>query len=210
MFIPSGATFNEGAGTTSGSQPVIVEQGTLNYTGSGASSIRLRSYYDHLSGSISPGQSLAIEACAGGGNPAIVKAATGFSNEGSLTLTSAKHGGADCGGNDYVTFTLESGTLTNTGTIDVEPGTGGARTFEGGLTNKGTLAIDATTAFGGSKAALTNEGAVELGAGLELSVSNDGTFTNGAGGSISAPGGASVLIPSGAYVQRGCGHDQWH
>ncbi len=126
---------------------MIVEQGTLNYTGSGASSIRLRSYYDHLSGSISPGQSLAVEACAGGGNPAIVKAATGFSNEGSLTVTSAKHGGADCGGNDYDIFDLESGTLTNTGTIDVEPGTGGERQLQGSITNKGTLAIAANTSL---------------------------------------------------------------
>ncbi len=165
---------------------MIVEQGTLNYTGSGASSIRLRSYYDHLSGSISSGQSLAVEACAGGGNPAIVKAATGFSNEGSLTVTSAKHGGADCGGNDYATFTLESGTLTNTGTIDVEPGTGGERQLNGSVTNKGTLASMQIRCSTDPNAALTNEGAVELGAGLELSVSNDGTFTNGAGGSIAA------------------------
>ena len=205
VFIPSGATFNEGAGTTNGSEPVIVEQATLEYTGSGASSIRLRSYYDHLSGSISAGQSLAIEACAGGGEPAIVDAAKGFANAGTLTLTSAKHSGADCGGNDYNTFDLESGTLTNTGTIDVEPGTGGARTFEGNLTNTGTLAIDTNTAFGGSKATLTNEGAVELAAGFELSVSNDGTFTNGAGGSIAAPGGANVLIPSGATFNEGAG-----
>ncbi|HXB63890.1 MAG TPA: PKD domain-containing protein [Solirubrobacteraceae bacterium] len=205
VFVPSGATFNEGAGTTSGSQPVIVEQATLNYTGSGASSIRLRSYYNHLSGNISPGQSLAIEACAGGGEPAIVDAASGFSNEGSLTVTSTEHNGADCGGNDYATLDVESGTLTNTGTIDVEPGTGGARNLEGGLTNKGTLAVNTNTLFDGSGAALTNEGAVELGAGLELSVSNGGMFTNGAGGSVLAPGGASVLIPSGATFNEGAG-----
>jgi hypothetical protein len=204
VFIPSGATFNEGAGTTKGSAPVIVEQATLEYTGSGASSIRLRSYYDHLSGNISPNQSLAIESCVGGGEPAIVRAATGFSNEGTLTITSAKHGEADCGGNDYDIFDLESGTLTNTGTIDVEPGTGGARTFEGALTNKGTLAIDTATTFGG-KATLTNEGAVEIGAGLELSLASGGTFTNGAGGSIAAPGGANVLIPSGATFNEGAG-----
>ncbi len=205
VFIPSGATFNEGAGTTSGSQPVIVEQATLNYTGSGASSIRLRSYYDHLSGAIAPGQSLAIEACVGGGEPSIVDAAKSFANEGSLTVTSAKHSGADCGGNDYATLDVESGTLTNTGTLDVQPGTGGARTLEGGLTNKGTLAIDTTTTFGGSKATLTNEGAVELGAGLELSVTNSGTFTNGTGGSIAAPGGANVLIPNGSTFNEGAG-----
>ena len=141
----SGTSFTEGAGTTSGAEPVIVEQATLNYTGSGASSIRLRSYYDHLSGSISSGQSLAIEACVGGGNPAIVDAASGFSNEGSLTVTSAKHSGADCGGNDYDILNLASGTLTNTGTIAVEPGTGGERKLEGSLTNDRLLSLGAGT-----------------------------------------------------------------
>jgi predicted secreted protein len=205
VFVPSGATFNQGAGTTSGSQPVIVEQATLNYTGSGASTIRLRSYTTQLSGNLSSGQSLLIEGCVGTGYPAYVEAASGFSNAGTITLTSAKHSGSDCGGNDASKLALASGTLTNTGTIDVEAGAGGARYLEGSLTNKGTLAINTNTSFNGSKATLTNEGAVELGEGLQLSVSDDGTFTNGTGGSIAAPGGANVLIPSGSTFNEGAG-----
>src|SRR5580692_5937373 len=206
VLIPSGATFNEGAGTTSGTQPVIVESATLNYTGSGASVIRLRSYTSQLSGNISSGQLLAIEGCAGGGYPAYVEAVSGFSNAGTIKLTSAKYSGTtDCGGNDASKLTLESGTLTNTGTIDVEPGAGGERQLDGSLTNKGTFAVDTGTSFDESKAALVNEGAVELGEGVELSVGGNGTFTNGAGGSISAPGGANVLIPSGATFNEGAG-----
>ena len=205
LLAQSGTSFNEGAGTTSGTEPVIVEQATLNYTGSGASSIRLRSYYDHLSGNISHGQSLAVEACVGGGNPAIVKAATGFSNEGSLTLTSAKHNGADCGGNDYDTFTLESGALTNTGTIDVEPGTGGTRELQGSITNKGTFAVNTDTAYNGSGAVLTDEGALDLAEGVGLSVSNTGSVVNGAGGNIAGGAGGYLLAQSGTSFTEGAG-----
>ena len=205
VFIPSGATFNEGAGTTTGSAPVIVEAGMLHYSGGGASSIRLRNYYNHLSGSISSGQSLDIEGCVGGGYQAIVDAATGFSNAGSIMFTSAKHSNADCASNDNTTLNLESGTLTNTGTITTEQGTGGERHLEGNLTNKGKLAIETGTSFDGAGAALTNEGAVDLAEGVELSVGGNGSFSNGAGGSIAATGGANVLIPSGSTFNEGAG-----
>jgi PKD domain/IPT/TIG domain len=205
VFVPSGATFNEGAGTTSGSQPVIVEQAALNYTGSGASVIRARSYTTQLTGNISSGQSLLIEGCVGSGYPAYVEAATGFSNGGTITLTSAERGGVDCGGNDASRLTVASGTLTNTGKIDVEPGTGGERQLDGSLTNGGTLTVGTNMLFDGSKATLTNEGGVDLGEGVEVSVEGDGTFTNGAGGSIAAPGGANVLVPGGSTFNEGAG-----
>jgi hypothetical protein len=204
VFVPSGATFNQGAGTTSGLQPVIVEQATLNYTGSGASTIRTRSYTTQLSGDISSGQSLLLEGCVGNGYPAYVTAAAGFSNGGSIMLTDAKHGASDCGGNDVSRLTIENGTLTNTGTISAEPGTGGERQLEGSVTNKGTLAVDTGTSFNGAKATLLNEGAVDLAEGVELSVGN-GTFTNGTGGSISAPGSASVFIPANSTFNQGAG-----
>ena len=206
VFVPSGATFNEGAGTTSGSQPVIVEAATLSYTGAGASTIKLRSYYNHLSGTISSGQSLDIEGCVGDGYPAIVDAASGFSNEGSIALTSAENQGLyDCGGNDYATLNVEEGTLTNTGTISMEVGTGGERKLEGNLTNRGKLAVNTRTSLNGSGAAALNEGAVDLAEGVELSVNANGSFTNGAGGSISAPGNAYVFVPNGSTFDEGAG-----
>src|ERR1700722_7646944 len=206
VFVPSGSTFDEGAGTTSGSQPVIVEEGALEYTGSGASLIKLRSYTTHLSGNIASGQSLDIEGCVGNGYPAIVDAASGFSNEGSIALTSAEnHGVSDCGGNDNATLNVESGTLTNTGTIAMEAGTGGERLFVGNLKNKGKLTVDTRTSLNGSNAAFTNEGAADLGEGVELSVNAGGSFANGTGGSISAPGGAYVFVPNGSTFDEGAG-----
>jgi hypothetical protein len=125
---------------------VIVEAGTLNYTGAGASLIKLRSYYNHLTGNISSGQALDIEGCVGDGYAAIVDATTGFSNEGSILFTSAKSGGVnDCGGSDAAVLNLESGTLTNTGTITTEPGTGGTRELNGSLTNDRLLSLGAGT-----------------------------------------------------------------
>ncbi|HTA13468.1 MAG TPA: hypothetical protein VK781_01255, partial [Solirubrobacteraceae bacterium] len=42
LSLGTGTSFTEGAGTTSGTKPVIVDDGSLNYTGSGASTIALR------------------------------------------------------------------------------------------------------------------------------------------------------------------------
>ena len=85
----------------------------------------------------------------------------------------------------------------------MEAGTGGERQLNGSLTNKGTFAVDANTSFDGSGATVLNEGATDLGEGVELSVGGGGTFTNGTGGSIAAPGGASVLIPGGSTFNQG-------
>ena len=66
-----------------------------------------------------------------------------------------------------------------------------------------------TTSFnGGSNATLTNEGAVELAEGLELYVASGDSFSNGAGGSISATGSANVFVPSGATFNEGAGTTQ--
>ncbi|HTD07901.1 MAG TPA: hypothetical protein VK680_03330, partial [Solirubrobacteraceae bacterium] len=204
VFLASGSTFDQGAGTTSGSQPVVLFEATLNYTGSGASTIRMRSYPSHLSGNIASGQSLVLEGCVGGGYPAIVGAVGSFSNEGSIALTSAKHGENDCGGNDGATLNVENGgTLTNAGTITAEAGIGGARSLNGNVTNTGELAVDTGTALQGSGVAFDNEGAVDLGSGLELFVAGGDSFTNGGGGSISAPGGADVFLASGSTFDQG-------
>src|ERR1700733_8171101 len=164
--------FDQGAGTTSGSQPVILLEATLNYTGSGASTIRMRSYPSHLSGNIASGQSLVIEGCVGDGYPAIVGAVGSFSNEGSIALTSAKHGENDCGGNDGATLNVENGgTLTNAGTITAEAGIGGARQIGGNL---------------------TNDRRVSLGAGTTLHVT--GSYTEDSAGTLEAMiGGASAF-----------------
>ena len=56
LFMAKEASFTEGAGTTSGSKPVIVDDGALNYTGSGKSLIALRGS-SKLSGNLAAGHS---------------------------------------------------------------------------------------------------------------------------------------------------------
>src|SRR5207249_1234980 len=106
--------FNEGAGTSSGS-PVRVRNSSLHITGSGASSFLLLGNSSSLSGDLAAAQtvSLTVEC----GSEAIATAAGSFTNAGTIVLGSDPDG---CFGTSRLT--LSSGTLTNTGTIDVEVG----------------------------------------------------------------------------------------
>ncbi len=86
---------------------------------------------------------------------AVLTTTAGISNgaQGAITLTN----GDGCG--DSVTVI---GPITNAGTITSEPAHGGARSLQGNLTNTGTLAINANTAFNGTSTLLTNEGAIDV------------------------------------------------
>ncbi|MGH2853218.1 MAG: beta strand repeat-containing protein [Solirubrobacteraceae bacterium] len=196
VVLMSGTTFTEGAGTTSGTKPVIVDDGTLSYTAKGKSLIALHGS-SALSGSLAAGQSLSIESTCG--EHAVTTAAASFTNAGTITLTNAD----GCG--DNATLVVSAGTLTNSGTITTEPAHGGTRTLQGSITNTGTLAIDVSTAYSGSKGLLRNEGAVKLAEATQLTVSNEGAVTNGTGGSIAATGTSDVLIGSGTSFTEGAG-----
>jgi hypothetical protein len=192
----SHATFNEDAGTMSGSQPVVVDDGTLNYgAGAGAGIIALRGA-TALSGTISAGQILLIQGTCS--EHAVATAASGLRNGGRIMLTDAD----GCGDND--TLSISSGTLTNTGTIDAEAGTSGQRNLQGNLHNRGTVELHANTSYNGSEALFTNEGQVELFEGT-LTLSNESSFKN-AGGNIFAKGSSnSVLAGSGTSFTEGEG-----
>jgi hypothetical protein len=196
VSMRSGTTFSEGAGTTSGAKPVIVDNGTLNYTGTGKSLLTLYGS-DSLTGNIGSEQSLSIEDTCG--ENAVVTAAASFTNAGAITLTNDE----SCANND--TLALTAGTLTNTGKITTEAGNGGGRTIQGNLDNTGRLVIKISTAYNGDDALLTNEGEVSLLEGTQLNVSNGGSFTNGAGGKISATGNADVSLTSGTTFTEGAG-----
>jgi hypothetical protein len=196
VLMGSGTSFTEGAGTTSGTQPVVVDDGALGYTGKGKSLIALRGS-STLSGNLGSSQSLSIESTCS--ENVVATAAASFTNAGTITLTN----GDGCG--DNATLTVSAGTLTNTGKILTEPAVGGTRTLQGNITNTGTLGIKANTAYNGAKAALSNEGALNLAEGTQLTVSNEGALTNGAGGAIVATGGSDVLMGSGTSFTEGAG-----
>ncbi len=196
VLMSSGTSFTEGAGTTSGTKPVIVDDGALSYTGGGKSLIALHGS-STLSGNLAGGQSLAIESTCS--ENTLATAATGFTNAGTITLTN----GDTCG--DSATLAVSTGTLTSSGKLVIEPAVGGTRTLQGSITNTGTLAINVNTAYNGLKGLLTNEGAIKLAEATQLTVSNEGSVTNGAGGSITATGSADVFIGSATSFTEGAG-----
>ncbi len=196
LLMDPGTSFSEGAGTTSGTKPVIVDDGTLTYTGAGASAIALHGT-NTLAGSLAAGQSLSIESTCS--EHATATAAEGFTNAGTITLTN----GDGCGNN--ATLIVTAGTLTNSGKLTTETPVGGVRSLQGSIANTGTLAIKANTAYNGPSAALSNEGAVNLSEGIQLTVSNGGSVTNGTAGTILAPGGSDVFIDPGSAFVEGAG-----
>jgi filamentous hemagglutinin len=187
----SGGTFTEGAGSTSGTLPVIVDDAALDYTGAGAGPIALRGT-SSLAGSLSSGQSLAIQSTCG--ENATVTAAASFANAGSITLTN----GDGCG--DNATLDTSSGTLTNSGTLTTEKDNGGARTLQGDIVNTGTIAIDANTSFDTIEATLANRGTIEIATGLTLSAPDKETIGNESG-TIAGVGTGALLQETGTFDQ---------
>jgi hypothetical protein len=196
VALGSGTSFTEGAGTTSGTKPVVIDDGTLAYSGAGASTIALHGS-SSLSGTSSAGQSLLVESTCG--EHALTTAPSGFTNGGTITLTN----GDSCGNN--ATLAITTGTLSSSGKVVTEVSHGGARTLQGNLTNTGTLAINTNTAYNGASAALTNEGALNVAEGVQLTVSNSGSVANRSGGKITATGTANVLMGSGTTFTEAAG-----
>jgi fibronectin-binding autotransporter adhesin len=170
-------TFNQGEGKTSGT--VILDDLALNYTGTGASTIKLRGA-SALSGNVAAEQLLFLESTCS--EHAIVTAAGSFTNSSTIDLTN----GDGCA--DNVTLAVSAGTLSNAGTITSEPGVGGARAIEGNLTNTGKLLINSATAYDFAGALLKNEGAITIAKGVTLSTVNSETIDNETGGTITATG----------------------
>ncbi len=190
VFVEKEGSFAEGAGTTSGTKPVIIDDGALSYTGAGTSAIALHGEGSTLKGNLSSGQSLSIESTSS--ENAKTTAAASFSNSGSITLTNG-----DSSGNNVTFLISKDGTLTNSGTLTTEVAHGGTRSIQGNLTNTGTLAVDAKTTFNGSKRLLTNEGTLNVAKGIQLTVAAGSSFTNGTGGKITAGTGGSVFLSGG-------------
>jgi hypothetical protein len=193
--------FTEGAGTTSGTQPVLIKEGALSYTGAGASTIAIRDT-STLSGSLAAGQTLNLQGeC---GENTRVEAAASYTNAGTITLASGS-----CG--SFETLETLSGTLTNTGTITSAVGdTEGNRYLGGNLTNKGTITLDYSTTYEGSytsdsskEGTLTNEGTINIEA-VQLTVPSGNTVKNESG-KIAAAGAGLVLLEPGTAFTEGAG-----
>ena len=130
--LVSQGTYTQGNGTTSGN-PILATGGTLNYTGTGASTIAARGGIT-LTGNITAEQSLIVQ-----GTNAVntqVTLSGDVTNAGSIELTST--------GGGYSYLELSSHTLTNDGLFSVTAGSGGSRFLRGGpFLNNGTVSLGA-------------------------------------------------------------------
>jgi hypothetical protein len=219
LVVSAGNSYTQGAGTTSGG-PVYVVGSSLTYTGTGASTIDGEST-GTLTGSLAAGQQLYLVSI--GCGAAATETLTGSStNAGLIDLTSTA-----CSGGTTTLDVGYTGTkaneLTNTGTIEVDGGSGGGRVIEGGIVNGATKApghivINANTTYtptvsipGAKKpkvvaTELDNKGVVQLAnATMTVSATKKGTFKNDTGGSIVTSGGGQLVVDGPNLYSQGNG-----
>ena len=208
-LVAEQGSFTQKAGTIatgSGDNAVQLENGSsLDVTGTGAGSFTVfdpvsASPTVDLSGNLVAGQILTVDAedlCTGAGTTTL-DAASSFTNAGTIAIS---QGGNCTSGSVAIDV---SGTLSNSGTLDLEgpPAGSGTQTFTGDLTNTGTVEVgehETAHASVSAGSAFVNEGAVTVAAVSTLNVDGPaGTFTNGSGGSVTLPG---TLYVSDTFVQ---------
>src|SRR5204862_410358 len=100
-----------------------------------------------LRGDVRPGQTVVVQGNDSGFN-ATLTADAGFSNAGTIALDSAGRFDWDA------TLAVTNGTLTNTatGVIAANPGSGGARTLDAQIDNRGAITINQAAILGESSA----------------------------------------------------------
>jgi fibronectin-binding autotransporter adhesin len=212
QLILNGGTYTQGAGTTSPAtldptNPAVLLNGaTLDYTGSGASSIIARGSFA-LSGSLAAGQNLTVQAYdnCGGADNSEATATSSFTNAGTIQLTQA---GNCSNGTPYLEVSSPA-VLTNSGTIRTDPGPDESATayIDGALINTGTFAINAPSALGNyiSGSSLDNKGTLSLATGETLNTYGGATVTDDTGGSISNGTGTGQMILNGGTYTQGAG-----
>ncbi|MSQ10319.1 MAG: hypothetical protein EXR52_04860 [Dehalococcoidia bacterium] len=170
--------------------PVFLTNGTLTISGAaiGGATFTLWGSGSTLTGTISPSTTVVVQ---GSGADAVVSAAAGLTNLGSITLTSA-------GGPWGASLTAGGAGLSNSGALNVAAGTGGARALGGHLLNTtaGTFTVGATTTVSTAAASHINQGAVTLAGGTLLTVSGVGAALTNTG----TIGGAGSLVLDGVTL----------
>lgn len=172
----------------------IVNQGTIVFTGSGSFS----GPYSNAAGS-----TLRV---AGNNGQGFLSIANGFTNDGTIDLTSV-------GGGYTSHLDIASGTLNNsaTGVIMTSVGAGGPRQLDVQLDNHGLLSVDGPLTMARTSSVHTNSGQITLGAadlalnqsGTSPSFSNTGTITIGSGRTFVAQGAGSFDQHIGATINGG-------
>ncbi len=132
------------------------------------------------------------------GTATVVNVANGFTNNGTVNLTSG-------GGSFASTLNVTTGTLTSTAGswIQAVAGTGGARTLGAQVDNQGTIWVGAPLTISKASADHVSSGSIDVN-GANLSLTQSGTtptFTSSAG--ISIGGGLTFSVNGGAFIYDG-------
>jgi fibronectin-binding autotransporter adhesin len=178
--VVNGGTFDQGLGKTPTSkttEPVIVDNGTLSYTGKGASRISIHGT-SSLTGEVAKGQTLLIQST--NSQNATVTAGNVLVDSGTIELTNFETSAND------VVLRLGSegtGTLENKGKLEILFPEGGTRTIEGNLVNDKTLTLANGTQ------PLSVQGAFTLGtkASVKTTIAGSGNY-----GRVSATGAVTL------------------
>ncbi|QEG37245.1 beta strand repeat-containing protein [Bythopirellula goksoeyrii] len=176
-FNPSSATFNFNGGDVTGNSMVLTNS-TLNIAptaGSGSFVLRNTS---NFSGNLQPGQTVSVQGTA---SSTSVTAATGFTNNSTLTIETTGGGATQ--------LAITSGTLTNqtAGIINFE-GPASIRRFQGDLDNRGTVNVNGDTDFNRNGDTFTNMNAFNVAAGATLTVATGNQIFNQDAGTLDVQG----------------------
>jgi len=176
-----GKRFDFAGGQITGDAVVLEHNSELNITATGAGAFELHGTVD-CTGDVASGQSLTV---VGGyaGSSGRLDANDGFTNSGTITLTSQSdsHG---------ATLFIGSGTLTNNagGIINVNTGDGGSRALTASLANNGTINVNTDVSLNRTGAVYANNATFNVAAGGAVTVGgNTPTFTQ-AGGTLDNQG----------------------
>jgi hypothetical protein len=122
--------------------------------------------------------------------------ANGFTNAGAVEMTNASTATRS------VFLTVNSGLLTNTGSITTLAGSaGGGRTIAADLLNSGTVNVNTDTTFARTNGTYANAGALNIAAGRTLNISGSAQTFNQNGGTLNVAG--TFSLSSGAFGLNG-------
>jgi fibronectin-binding autotransporter adhesin len=176
LNVAGGNTFDQGVGTTSGTEPVLLagpSSGTgvaLHYTGTGASVLTTEGT-GTVDGTMKTGQDLTVLGFCGLNADEVVDKA--MTSTGTIALTST-----GCGNNSTLAGKSAKGkdllTIGKHGILETLSGAGGARTIDDALTlHKGTLDVNANTTYTAEKKGFINsKGTVDIAASTTLTESS--------------------------------------
>lgn len=184
-LVLNGATLNYNGGTVTELTPLLINS-TLNFgIGTDPATFVITGGSSRAGGTIAAAQSLSVRGQNAGGHTTLTIPA-GLTNNGTLRLESIEGG--------YTSrLSVTGGALTNRGTMESTPGSGGQRAVAGTLLNAGAFDVNATTSHSGT---LTHTGTLTIAAGQALTL-GAGDVLNFDGGTIA---GAGTVTLNGATL----------